>query len=263
MGVVQVLAALVFGGAIGFPLALMGSGGSILAVPILVYAFGRDVPTAAGTSLAIVGTIAVSGAFAHFRAGRVLLLTGLLFGGSGALGALLGARLNALAPGALVLLLFALVMFAVAAGMLRSSRKGVPLAPEFREPRDAASLARVVAAGLGVGVLSGFFGVGGGFLIVPALMLAIRAPIHYAVGTSLFAIALQSIGGVMGYLQLGKIDFGLAGLFLLGGAVGVLLGMRLAGRLSGARLQQVFAVFVIVVALFLVYRNGMVLIGGL
>jgi uncharacterized membrane protein YfcA len=261
--VVQILAAIAFGGAVGLPLALMGSGGSILAVPILVYGFGRDVPTAAGTSLAIVGAIALTGAVGHFRAGRVLLLTGLLFGATGALGAALGARLNALTPGPVVLFLFALVMIVTASGMLRSSRRAAPSAREFREPHDLPSLARLLAAGLAVGALSGFFGVGGGFLIIPALMLVIRAPIHLAVGTSLFAIALQSAGGLIGYVQLGKVDFALAGLVLAGGALGTLAGMHLAGRLSGARLQQVFASFVIVVALFLVYRNGVVLIGGL
>ena len=262
MMIAQVLAALAFGGAIGLPLALTGSGGSILAVPILVYAFGHDVPTAAGTSLAIVGAIATVGAFAHFRAGRVLPVTGLLFGGVGALGAALGARLNALMPGALVLLLFAIVMFVTAGGMLRSSRRPASGDDAYQEPRGLASLARVIAAGLGVGVLSGFFGVGGGFLLIPALMLTVRAPVHLAVGTSLFAIALQSAGGIVGYVQLGKVDFALAGLSLAGGALGTLAGLRLAKRLSGARLQQVFASFVIVVALYLVYRNGMVLMGG-
>jgi uncharacterized membrane protein YfcA len=261
--IAQVLAALACGGAIGLPLALIGSGGSILAVPILVYGFGRDVATAAGTSLAIVGAIAATGTLAHLRAGRVLPLTGLLFGALGALGAMLGARLNALTPGPVVLLLFAVVMLASAVGMLRSSRRAGPEPADFREPRDAASLARIGAAGSAVGLLSGFFGVGGGFLIIPALVLAIRVPIHRAVGTSLVAIVLQSLGGLVGYVQLGKVDFALAGLFLAGGALGTVAGMQLAGRWSGARLQQAFASFVIVVALFLVYRNGAALIGGL
>ncbi len=261
--IAQVLAALAFGGAIGLPLALLGSGGSILAVPILVYAFGLDVPTAAGTSLAIVGAIALTGALGHLRAGRVLPLTGLLFGALGAVGAGLGARLNALTPGAVVLLLFGVVMFASAAAMFRSSRRAPAKPVAFHEPRDAASLLRLAGAGLAVGVLSGFFGVGGGFLIIPALLLTVRAPIHLAVGTSLCAIALQSAGGIVGYVQLGKVNFALAAWFLAGGAVGTFVGMQLAGRVSGRRLQQVFASFVLVVALFLLYRNGAAIIGAL
>lgn len=262
MGLLQIAAALVCGSVIGFPLALLGAGGSILAVPILVYVFGRDVPTAAGTSLVVVGAIAMVGSLLNYRAGRMLPRTGLLFGGLGAVGALLGARLNPLVPGPVVLLLFALLMLAVAAGMLRSSKQPVEAPSAFREPLDRQSLARAMGAGFAVGVLSGFLGVGAGFLIVPTLVLAVRTPIHFAVGTSLFIIALQSTGGLVSYLLLGKVDFALALLLLGGGVLGTLLGTRLAGRLTSSQLRHTFASFIVVVALFLVYQNGGRLVVG-
>ena len=262
MGLLQIAAALLCGSAIGFPLALLGAGGSILAVPLLVYVFGRDVPTAAGTSLVVVGAIAAVGSLLNYRAGRVLPRTGLLFGCIGAVGALLGARLNPLVAGSMVLVLFALVMLAVAAGMLRAGKQRLETPSTFREPLDRRSLARAIGAGLIVGVLSGFLGVGAGFLIVPALVLAARTPMHYAVGTSLFVIALQSTGGLVSYVLLGKVDFALAALLLGGGVLGTLLGTRLAGRLTSSQLRHAFASFIVVVALFLVYQNGSRLVVG-
>ncbi|HZU06382.1 MAG TPA: sulfite exporter TauE/SafE family protein [Chloroflexota bacterium] len=252
---VQVVEALVFGALIAFPMALMGSGGSILAMPILVYIFERDVPTAAGTSLTIVGTMAVAGAVAHYRAGHVQLPTALLFGGVGAVGANLGARLNPLVPGPVVLLLLALVMLAAAAGVLRSKPRERPSARASPRRWRPSTLARLAITGLGVGVLSGFFGVGGGFLLVPALVFFGEMPIHDAVGTSLCVIALQAVGGLVGYWTLGKVDLALAGLFLVGGVGGLLLGLRLARRLSGARLSRAFASMVIVVALMQGYKS--------
>jgi uncharacterized membrane protein YfcA len=262
MSLLQIAAALLCGSAIGFPLALLGAGGSILAVPLLVYGFGRDVPAAAGTSLVVVGAIAAVGSLLNYRAGRVLPRTGLLFGSIGAVGALLGARLNSLVAGHVVLLLFALVMLAVAVGMLRASKQRLEVASTFREPLDRRSLARALGAGLTVGVLSGLLGVGAGFLIVQALVLAARTPIHYAVGTSLFVIALQSTGGLVSYVLLGKVDFALAALLLGGGVLGTWLGIRLAGRLTSGQLRHAFASFIVVVALFLVYQNGSALFVG-
>jgi uncharacterized membrane protein YfcA len=119
-----------------------------------------------------------------------------------------------------------------------------------------------MGAGFAVGLMSGFLGVGAGFLIVPALVFAARTPIHYAVGTSLFVIALQSTGGVVSYLQLGKVDLALAILLLAGGVLGTLLGTRVAGRFTSSQLRHAFASFIVVVAVLLVYQNGVRLVVG-
>jgi uncharacterized membrane protein YfcA len=253
------LLAIACGAAIGFPLGLLGAGGSILAVPLLVYVFGRDVPTATGTALFIVGVTAAAAARAYHRAGRVQVRVGLMFGGFGALGALAGARVNPLLPGPIVLLLLALVMLGTAASMVRTTRRptGGPIGTKASAPL------RVGGVALAVGFLSGLLGVGAGFLIVPALLLVGRLPAHEAVGTSLLGIAVQALGGVLGYLASGWVDWPLAALFLVGGVGGAWLGKHLAGRLSGPYLSRVFAGALVVVALFLLQRNAGLLFGGL
>jgi uncharacterized membrane protein YfcA len=259
MELAEMLLAVACGGAIGLPLGLLGAGGSLLAVPLLVYVFGRDVPTATGTALLIVGVTAAAAAAGHHGAGRVQIRTGLVFGGLGALGALVGARVNPLLPGPVVLLLLALVMLGTAASMVRTARRDRGGPVDTTPP----SLVAVGVAALTVGGLSGLLGVGAGFLIVPALMLVAHLPAHEAVGTSLLVIALQALGGVLGYLAGGWVDWPLAALFLVGGMVGAWLGKQLAGRLSGSHLSQVFAGAIVVVAVFLIQRNAGLLFGGL
>ncbi len=253
------LLAVASGGVIGFPLGLLGAGGSILAVPLLVYVFGRDVPTATGTALLIVGVTAAVAAVGHQRAGRVQVRAGTVFGGVGALGAVVGARVNPLVPGPVVLLLLALVMLGTAASMVRTTRRGT----DGPAGTTAPPLVWVGIAALTVGFLSGLLGIGAGFLIVPALILVGRLPAHEAVGTSLLVIAVQALGGVLGYLAGGWVDWPLAALFLVGGVAGAWLGKHLAGRLSGPHLSRVFAGGLIVVALFLLQRNASLLFGGL
>lgn len=236
---------------------MLGGGGSIVTVPALVYLLGQDVSTAAATSLLVVGANASLGGFGHQRAGRVRWRTALVFGAAGLAGALPGARLNRLLPAALVLVLFALVMLAAAVMMLR--RKPVTAARGAADCRTWGEFLRAASAGVGVGLLTGFFGVGGGFLIVPALVGGLGFAMPEAVGTSLVIIALNSASGLLGYLLFGRVELGLALPLILGGAVGVLVGARFAGRLPEQALRRLFAGLLIALALFLVAQNAQAL----
>jgi uncharacterized membrane protein YfcA len=227
---------------------------SILTVPILVYAMGVPVQGATGTSLAIVGLNAATGALDHLRRGRSLLRTGVAFGLSGVLGAFAGVWLNHQLRGELVMLLFSLLMVAAAISMLRrrSARASLALFEE-RYTRDG--WLRLVLVGLGVGFLTGFFGVGGGFLIVPALVLVLSLPMHLAVGTSLVVISLNALWGLLGNLRLGALDWGLTMLFAAGGVAGVLIGGKLAGRLPDRTLRAAFALVVVGLAMYTFGRS--------
>jgi uncharacterized membrane protein YfcA len=249
---------LAFGLLIGLLLGVVGGGGSILTVPILVYVIGEGVHQATATSLVIVGLTAAFGAIPHFRAGRVELPIAIVFGAAGIAGAFAGAWANQRASGPVILLLFGLVMLVVAARMAFAKR------PRPRTGRvDAATGWRmspaVPAAGLVVGLMTGFFGVGGGFLIVPALVLALGMTMKLAVGTSLVIIAINSAAGVAAHLGVGGFDWPVALFFVVGGFVGATVGGRLAGRLDEARLSRGFAALVALVGVYLIVRNGMLL----
>lgn len=248
-----VILSLAFGALIGLSLGLVGGGGSILTVPILVYAIGQPVQLATTTSLAIVGANALVGVVGHARAGNVLPKTGLAFGTAGFLGAFAGTWLNRRVPGPLLLALFALVMLAAAAAMLRKRAGGAT--EEAREDYDARGWLTLGLSGLGTGLMTGFFGVGGGFVIVPALVLVLGLPMRAAVGTSLLIIALNSASGLVARLGSGGLDWGITLLFILGGAAGVALGVRLAGRLPQRRLTQAFATLIVLVAAYVLFRS--------
>ncbi|MCE3276380.1 MAG: hypothetical protein K0R13_2235 [Propionibacteriaceae bacterium] len=247
-----VVLAIFFGTLIGLLLGLVGGGGSILTVPILVYVIGQDVHAATATSLVIVGLTALSGAVPHARAGRVALPTAAVFGGAGVLGAFAGAWLNARVEGPLMLFLFGILMLVVAARMAfgRTSLTAVQDVPRsgLHPP--------VLVAGLGVGAMTGFFGVGGGFLIVPALVLAVGFPMRLAVGTSLVVIAINSGAGVLAHLRTGGFDLAVALLFVIGGFAGGSLGGHFAGRIDEGKLSRGFAALVALVGLYLIARNG-------
>ncbi len=245
----HLLLALALSTLIGVSLGLLGGGGSILAVPVLVYVARVDVHAAIGMSLAVVGATALVGGLVHARAGRVDLRAAALFAGAGMLGAPVGAQAtHAVAPRVL-LLLFATLMLAVGSLMLR--RVG-PARTATPPPHPSA----VPAAGFVVGLLTGFLGVGGGFLIVPALTLLAGLPIHSAVGTSLLVIAANSAAGLAGHLGRGESPLGLTAAFAGAAAVGALGGVRLGGRLDPARLRRGFAASVILVGLFLLAKNA-------
>jgi uncharacterized membrane protein YfcA len=240
----QTTLTLLFGALVGLCLGLVGGGGSILTVPILVYALGEGVHRATGTALAIVGANALIGAWEHGRAGRVRWPVALVFGGAGILGAFGGSWLNHLAPARLVLVGFAVLLLAAAATMARMRLRDRPAGVAHLSPR-------VVQTGFGVGVLTGFFGVGGGFLIVPTLVLVLGLPMREAVGTSLLVIAINSAAALAGHLRFGGIDPGVTLLFIVGGAAGSILGSRLAGQIDERRLRQGFAALIVLVAAYI------------
>jgi uncharacterized protein len=243
---------LAFGALVGLSLGLVGGGGSILTVPILVYALGESVHLATGTALAIVGVNALIGAWDHHRAGHVLLPVALTFGGVGIAGALAGSWLNHLAPGQLVMVGFALLMLAAAVAMARvriTNRAGGAVRPKLSP--------RVVLAGLAVGLLTGFFGVGGGFLIVPALVLVLGMRMRDAVGTSLVVIAINVAAALAAHLRFAGIDVGVTALFILGGAAGTIMGSRLSGRIDEERLRHGFAAMIVLVALYILARTAL------
>jgi hypothetical protein len=234
---------------VGVSLGLLGGGGSILAVPLLVYVARLDVHLAIGMSLAIVGATSLGGALVHAREGRVDLRAALFFGVAGMAAAPLGALASHAVAPRVLLLLFAGLMIVVGGLMLRGRRGetsgGVP---------PARPLA-VLGTGLGVGALTGFLGVGGGFLIVPGLTLLAGLPMHTAVGTSLLVIALNAAAGLAGHLGQGGLPAGLTAAFIGASLLGALVGGRLSARVEPAPLRRAFAVFVIVIGVALLAGN--------
>jgi len=266
-----------FGGIVGFSLGLTGGGGAIFAVPLLVYGLGVAPREAVGTSLASVGATALVGFAGRWRARQVEVRTGLIFAAAGMLGAPVGTWLAGLIPEAVLLVLFAGVMVVVAIRMWQQAAiaritETIPSSlpetftqknpPCQRDGKGRLILTSrcaglIIAVGAATGVLSGMFGVGGGFVIVPALVLFSGMDIRVAIGTSLMVIALVSLSGITSYLVAGRmIDSGITGLFILGGVSGMLLGSRLGRRLSGSTLQRVFAVAIVTVATFVIIKTA-------
>jgi uncharacterized membrane protein YfcA len=243
------LLALPFGLGIGLLLGLVGGGGSVLAVPVLVYVLDQPVKDATTESLLVVGSAALVGAVDHARIGRVQIRTALAFGAAGAIGAVGGTALNRLISGPALLLAFALLLVAAAVAMLL--RREDPLAQGGNS-----SLGRVGAVGIGAGVLTGFFGVGGGFVIVPALVLLLGLPLTVAVGPSLLVITLSSAAALAAHLASGSIDWAVALIFTAGAIAGALAGRRVGGHVQPRRLGRLFALLLIAVAVLLVVENA-------
>ena len=239
--------------AIGLSLGLLGSGGSILTVPVLHYLVGQPEKLAIGGSLLVVGLIAVAAAVPYAFSRQVDWRNVAWFGLPGMAGAWLGATLARWVPGPVQLALFALVMLVAAWRMLRG---GVMQRPDH-EPRRLA----VVAGGIGVGALSGLVGVGGGFLIVPALVLLAGVPMASAVGTSLAVIALNSFTGFLKYLgvlqqQSLELDWRVLLTVAGVGVIGSFAGHRLGRRLPQATLRRLFGLFLVVMGLFIAVDAG-------
>jgi uncharacterized membrane protein YfcA len=240
-------AALLLAFPVGLSLGLLGGGGSILTVPILVYVAGLDAKLAIPASLLSVGTTSLVAALAHARRGAVAWGSALAFGASGLAGSFLGARAGRAFSGRTLLVLFSLAM--IAAGILmRRGRRG-------SETVHAPHPLLVAPLGMGVGLLTGLLGVGGGFLIVPALVLAAGLAMPLAVGTSLVVIAINSASGFVGHLGGQAVPFGYAAAFTAVCLLGALLGERLGRRLPAATLRRWFGVFLIAVGLVLLVKN--------
>lgn len=245
-----ILAALASGGVIGLILGLMGGGGSILAVPLLIYVVGVSSPHAAiGTAAVAVTVNALASLIGHARAGRVKWRCAGVFAISGMVGAALGAELGKAFDGKRLLVLFGLLMIGVGLSMLR--KRLTAEAPEVRLTRDSAAalLPRLVPIGLGVGLAAGFFGIGGGFLIVPGLILATAMPLPYAIGTSLVVVSALGLTTATSYATSGLVDWGVTGLLVTGGVGGTIAGIALS-KVLGTRkglLERGFAAVVVTV----------------
>lgn len=234
---------------IGVSLGLLGGGGSILAVPLLVYVVGMDAKEAIATSLLVVGATSAVALIPHARAGRVRWRTGLVFGAAGMVGAYAGGRVAEFIPGTVLLVAFALMMLATAVAMIRGRR--APSTPAHTE----LPVGRVLLDGVVVGLVTGLVGAGGGFLIVPALVLLGGMPMSAAVGTSLLVIAMKSFAGLAGYLASVEIDWPVA-LAITGAAVvGSLLGSRLSGLVPPDTLRKAFGWFVVVMGVVVLVQQ--------
>lgn len=238
---------------IGLSLGLLGGGGSILTVPVLVYVLGVAAKPAIAMSLPVVGITSLVGAALHWRLGNVRVPTALTFGLVAMVGAFAGAKLAVFLSGAVQLALLAVVMLAAAGSMLRG---GSPRGNRTEAESDApARLALLVPVALGVGVLTGLVGIGGGFLVVPALVLLARVPMRQAVGTSLLVIAMNSASGFAGYLGTVDLDWGFLAGFTAAAVAGALVGTALVARVPQAALKRGFAVFLLAMGGFVLYRN--------
>ena len=250
----QQLLAVVSGLLVGFTLGLIGGGGSILAVPLLLYLVGyRNPHVVIGTTALAVALTAYINLLQHWRAGNVRWPSAIAFAIPGVLGAAVGAQIGKIVPGKQLLFLFALLMIGVAITMLRPAKSSTPKPVHTGKTM----IARTTPVGFLVGILSGFFGIGGGFLIVPGLMFATGMPLLNAIGTSLFSVGMFGTTTAITYALSGLVNWLVALEYIAGGVLGGLAGARLATRLGKQKktLSRVFAGVIIVVAIYMFYVN--------
>lgn len=256
---------------IGLSLGALGGGGSILTVPALVYVLGQDPRAATTSSLLIVGATALIALVPHARAGRVRAAQGLLFGALGTAGSIAGSALSSRVAPQVLLTAFAGLMLLVAGLMLRRPRAGYGSAainafdPSIESmitlrPRltcNCPRVLRLLLTATAVGLLTGFFGVGGGFVLVPALVLALGFPIPTAIGTSLLVIAVNSATALAARVGSGitELDWRLIGVFTAAAITGSLSGGRIASRANPRQLTRAFALLLVLVALYTASRN--------
>jgi uncharacterized protein len=255
----QALASIGSGSLVGFTLGLVGGGGSILATPLLLYAVGMPDPhMAIGTGALAVSANAYANLFSHARKGHVWWRCAAVFAAIGTVGAILGSSLGKAVDGQHLLFLFGLLMLGVGALMLRPRKDQA----RGSRPVDRRMCLLTATVALAAGAASGFFGIGGGFLIVPALIFATGMPTIHAVGSSLLAVGTFGLATAINYARVGMIDWIVAAEFIGGGVVGGALGMLLATRLAGHKnaLTRIFAALVFAVALYILYRSGQTLL---
>lgn len=262
---------ILLGALVGFSLGLTGGGGAIFAVPMLIYGLGVPAREAVGISLLTVGSTAFVGFVQRARRSMVEFPTGLLFAVAGMLGAPVGSRLAELIPEHVLLALFAGLMLLIAVRMwLKADEKSAHLPildgdnagptcqrdPEGRLRLTSQCAMLLGVVGLSTGILTGMFGVGGGFIIVPALVSFACMGMQRAIGTSLLIITLVSLSGTTGHVLAGKeLSLQTSSLFTLGSLIGLFLGSWLAQRLAGRILQRLFAISIVLVAIYVIFRS--------
>jgi uncharacterized protein len=258
VGLMQDILSVISGSLVGFVLGLVGGGGSIIAVPLLLYVVGIGSPhLAIGTSAIAVSLSAASNLINHARKGMVKWPCAFSFSAAGVAGAWAGSTLAMRVPGDQLLALFGLVMIAV--GAVMAFRKDAEGNPDIRLSFSTARqlLPLLLLIGFGVGAASGFFGIGGGFLIVPGLMLATGMPINYAIGTSLVAVTIFGATTATNYALAGLIDWRIAAFFVGGGAIGGLIGTLASQRLGQKKstLTVIFAGFVVLIGIYVTAKG--------
>jgi uncharacterized membrane protein YfcA len=244
---------------IGLSLGLLGGGGSVLTVPVFVYLLGIAPKSAVAMSMPVVGLTSLVGAAGHWRAGNVHWRSAMTFGAVAMAGSFAGSHLARFLSGTTQLVLLGAVMALTALSMLRGKRapqSAVAVAGPVRLLRPV-----VLVAALGVGVLTGLVGIGGGFLVVPALVLLADVPMQLAIGTSLVVIAMNAASGLAGYAGHVPIDWRTVAWFTALASVGILVGSRLSRHASPTLLRRGFALFLLAIAGFLFWQNRAVL-GG-
>jgi uncharacterized membrane protein YfcA len=263
---------IIFGAIVGFSLGLTGGGGAIFAVPLLAYGLDVDSRAAIGVSLVTVGLTSFVGFLQRWRVGLVEIRTGLVFALAGMLTAPVGSWLATQIPEPMLLTLFAVLMLIIAVRMWRKANdpaERLVLIVNANEPgptcrRDAQGVLRLTSrcamllagVGMATGILTGLFGVGGGFIIVPALVTFSGMGIQRAIGTSLLVVSLVSVSGTVSLLALGRpLPLETVAIFAVGSLAGLALGTALASRLGGPTLQRLFVVAILIVAVFVIVKN--------
>jgi uncharacterized membrane protein YfcA len=263
MGASAIVVAVVLGLLIGMVIGGLGGGGGVLTVPALVFALGQDAHDATTGSVVIVGAGALVGVLARLRTGEVAWRTGIAFGLVGIPAAYLGTALNRVTGQPVILLAFAVLTVAAAGAMLIDGRGaddvlpapepasgGAAVAVRTRRNALVATVAKTVVCGAAVGVLTGFLGVGGGFLVVPILVIVMRMSMSQAIGTSLLIITANSVSALASRLSDLDLDWQVVAPFAVAAIVSSVAGKRIADRLSGATLARAFAVMIMAVGLF-------------
>lgn len=235
---------------VGITLGLLGGGGSILTVPVVIFSLGVDPKTAIAMSLPIVGGAAAVGVVGHWRKGNVDFRVAIPFGIAAMIGAFGGAKLAHILSGGTQLLFLAVVMLAAAYSMVRNAELPERAVAEHRNVRPL-----VFVVGSLTGLLTGLVGVGGGFLLVPALVLLAGVPMRRAVGTSLFVIVLNTIAGYAGYHGSVDVPWTTVAWFAGATAVGIIIGTALVSRVPQATLKRAFALLLVVVAALLIWQT--------
>ncbi|HEX5534109.1 MAG TPA: sulfite exporter TauE/SafE family protein [Actinomycetales bacterium] len=257
---------------IGLSLGALGAGGSVLTVPALVYGLGQAPEAAMAASLVVVALMSVTGLSVHWRADRVCLRHGILLGMLGTVGSYLGSRLAMALPDSVLLTAFGVLVLLIAVLMVtRTSSRSLGKPPQREQLGVNAlrgsgihawfTLAKILAAAGAIGVLTGLFGIGGGFLVVPVLTLMFRFPVGLAVGTSLLVILVNCITGLTFRLWLGaSVDWAVIAPFALFAAAGSYAGSRLASRIDASRLSTAFVLLLLAVGAYTLAQNVSLLV---
>ncbi len=242
--------------AVGFTLGLIGGGGSVLAVPLLLYVVGiKDIHTAIGTSALAVGTIAAINLYSHKRKNNVRLRKGLTFALPGLGGTLLGAQLGLITPSDSLLMFFALFMSVVGFLMLRKKATKSDVQSSGKQTTVMLSKRNVPLSGFVVGTLAGYFGIGGGFLIVPTLMYSGGLNIIEAIGTSLVSVSAFGLTTATNYFVAGNVDVLVAILFVVGGVMGGIFGVRLTDKIPNVLLGKIFAIVLFAISVYILVKT--------